>query len=263
MKSGKKEPVALGSNVVHPNVSRVDYEHNHGYSVRIQRKHKETSKLFSDAVYGGKLKAKRAAIQWREKMLKELGAVIWGRSRPQNPPGYSYIQRKPVTVTTTKGSHETMCWVGFLRIEGGKHLSTRWSVPKWGSRKAKANCEAWLARKKAELEARLGRKLPTLLTTPAKPQKPRPSKPATTPTQLGFEMCGGCGGVVRLKDGPGRIYWYRGRREVEIPGDFPTETCAGCGEIYMTDKEAEALEGRIEKTLAKKRRNRAGKRKAA
>lgn len=144
------------SNVVHPNVSRLDYESNHGYSVRIQRKGKETSRLFSDSVYGGKRKAKAAAIAWREKIVKRVGkAMKGGQSAPAKPPGYSTLKRRPVSLVTNGKRRKVMCWVGFLRIEDRKHLSTTWSIDKHGEEKALAGCKAWLVAKKAELAARL------------------------------------------------------------------------------------------------------------
>lgn len=54
-------------------ITRMDYENVKGYWVRIwldgKPKHK---KMFSDNKHGGKLKAEKKAIQWRNKKLHEL-----------------------------------------------------------------------------------------------------------------------------------------------------------------------------------------------
>lgn len=251
-------PAAKRSNVVHPNVSRVDYGSNHGYSVRLCRNGSETNKLFSDGVYGGKDKAKAAAIAWREAQARKLGPAmpLGHRGGDIKPPGYSYIKRKTAYVYKDDGTKVPFdAWVGFLRIENRKHLITKWSIDKWGPIKAKRKCKAWLAQRTAELQERLRRKS-------RKSRKSRKAKrsasaksasPVAVSKQLSVGVCGSCGGVVRMMKGPGRSYEFRGSK-VMIPQDFATETCVGCGEVYVTDREAEALEQRLESSL--KRRGR-------
>lgn len=150
-----KKPAAMGTNVVHPNVSRVDYGHNHGYFVRLQRKGKETNKLFSDSAYGSKRKARLAAIVWREETASKLGPLERGGG--VKPPGYSYIKRMLAFNYLGGARQEFKAWVGFLRIEHRGHLSTKWSIEKWGDKEARRRCEGWLLLKKTELAFRLAR----------------------------------------------------------------------------------------------------------
>lgn len=263
MKRRKKK---VGSKVVHPNVSRIDYPGLHGYTVRFARDGKEVSKYFSDTVYGVR-KGKLAAISWREETIKQIGEAVprGNHGVPAKPPGYSTIKRQLCPLNINGELRKVLCWVGFLRIEDRRHLSTKWSINKWGERKAKKGVEAWLVKKKAELAARLGKSggshsdAPTEVERSAPPPAPpelTPPAPKSRATQLEFQACTSCGGVVRLMKGPGRTYLYRGRR-VRIPEDFPTETCVGCGEIYMSDRETIALEERIVVKVPSKKRRRA------
>lgn len=59
----------------HKYIGRIDYKHTHAYQVRICYLSSETthSKLFSDGVYGGKRKALKAAIKWRDQIATDLG----------------------------------------------------------------------------------------------------------------------------------------------------------------------------------------------
>jgi hypothetical protein len=60
------------------NITRFDYGKTHGWWVRFQRTDERgakrlTSKMFSDAVHGGKQRALRAASAWREQTFTALG----------------------------------------------------------------------------------------------------------------------------------------------------------------------------------------------
>jgi len=56
-----------------PNVRRVDVGRTHGWQFFCSRAKKHVTKLFSDRAYGGKRKAKAAAVEYRDKYLAELG----------------------------------------------------------------------------------------------------------------------------------------------------------------------------------------------
>lgn len=144
----KKKTAAPGTNVVHPNVSRVDYPGTHGYTVRIQRDGKVTNKFFSDS--GHKREALAAAISWREATARGIPPM-----RRIQPPGYSYLKRGICFDYAGDFRYEYAAWVGFLRIEDRKHLVTKWSIDKWGDEEARRRCEDWLARRKADLASRL------------------------------------------------------------------------------------------------------------
>lgn len=53
-------------------ITRIDSHDTHGWFVRAYKAGKTTSKLFSDAVYGGKNKALKEAKDFREMLVKQL-----------------------------------------------------------------------------------------------------------------------------------------------------------------------------------------------
>jgi hypothetical protein len=61
----------------HPHISRIDRESNgtHCWKVLVRRKNRVSDRNFSDGIYGGKQKALRAAIAWRDELLLELERV--------------------------------------------------------------------------------------------------------------------------------------------------------------------------------------------
>lgn len=54
--------------------------------------------------------------------------------------------------------------------------------------------------------------------------------------------CVECGGAVRKVTGPGRHYDLDGRVRVDLPDDFATKDCDGCGERYMSLDDVRAIE---------------------
>lgn len=56
----------------HRGITRIDSHDTHGWFVRAYKAGKTTSKLFSDAVYGGKNKALKEAMDFRESLVKRL-----------------------------------------------------------------------------------------------------------------------------------------------------------------------------------------------
>src|SRR5262245_52059340 len=59
----------------HKNLTRIDHpaKRTHGYFVRIQWKGERRAKFFSDGVYGDRLAALDAALEWRNATEAELG----------------------------------------------------------------------------------------------------------------------------------------------------------------------------------------------
>lgn len=112
--------------------------------------------MFSDSVYGGQFQALRAALAWRMKIARKLRppqkmGVEFGEV---NPPGYHYVKRMPSHNYRNGLRQDYDSFVGFLRIENRKHLSTRWSIEKWGAAAAESHCREWLAEKLKELRLR-------------------------------------------------------------------------------------------------------------
>lgn len=125
--------------------------------MRFERSGIETLKFFSDGAYGGKRRARDAAIEWRDTTIKKLPPSMGGRGHQGEvkPPGYFYVKRMKVSARSGNRKFMYDAFVAFLRIEDRKHLSTRWSIDKWGKEVARSRCEAWVERKTQELEARL------------------------------------------------------------------------------------------------------------
>ncbi|MBX0328635.1 AP2 domain-containing protein [Oscillochloris sp. ZM17-4] len=107
------------------NVTRMDYPKAHGYFVRVTWKGVQRAKLFSDGVYGDRFAALAAALDWRDKMTKELGKPAPGQAL-----------RPDVGVNrVTKGSRDVFeaTW-----LVNGKQGRTSFSVRKHGIKKARA-----------------------------------------------------------------------------------------------------------------------------
>lgn len=226
------------SYVVHPNVSRIEYPGDQGYRVRFSQRDDQgvartKTKSFSDAVHG-KRQARVLAIAWREEYAESLK-----RERPSRaePPGYGYVKKMRVSNNSQGVRHHYLAYVGFLRIEERKHLSTRWSIEKWGAKIAKTRCERWLKKKTQELKVRLR-------AAKASASVGAGTRQSTLPPpliKLTKRACKECGGPIFRVTGPGRVFEYRPNVTGAIPSDFATNTCGKCGEHYLTANEYEDL----------------------
>ncbi len=107
------------------NITRMDYPKSQGYFVRVRWRGDARSKLFSDGVYGDRLSALAAAIEWRDRMNREMG-------KPKNgaPPAPNVgIHRR------MRDGHEVYeaTW-----SVNGKRGRTTYSIKKHGLKEAKA-----------------------------------------------------------------------------------------------------------------------------
>jgi hypothetical protein len=69
-------------------ITRMDYPDQHliGWNVRVYFRGVTHRKMFADKNYGGKIKAYRAAVEYRDKLEKRLGKIRSERTiRPQEP----------------------------------------------------------------------------------------------------------------------------------------------------------------------------------
>ncbi|MEY4545375.1 MAG: hypothetical protein RL685_1570 [Pseudomonadota bacterium] len=136
------------------NISRLDYERTHAWWVRFQRgsgtERRVVSKMFSDALHGGKRKALLAAQLWRDRMAPKVPRSQ-RRSELTVPPGYGYVKRRELL----RRSSRQACYVAWLRVEDGCAKSTSRSVRVYGERGAKADAELWLLGEQRALRARL------------------------------------------------------------------------------------------------------------
>lgn len=54
--------------------------------------------------------------------------------------------------------------------------------------------------------------------------------------------CSECGSEIRLVTGPGRTRELTRGVPLQIPSDFPTPVCSGCGEEYMIPEVSDPLD---------------------
>lgn len=242
MLGAKRANKAGRSYVVHPNVSRFEYPGEYGYRVRFSRLDDDgvpstVTKSFSDAVYGRRARA--LAIEWRENYAKNLAP----RESRAQPPGYWYIKKMRVSNNSQGELHHYLAYVGFLRIEDRRHLSTRWSIDKWGERIAKRRCQEWVEKKTSELKLRLRAAKSNARKLEEEPPPKSTTRVILKPPLIKMtqQACGECGGPIATVTGPGRRFEYKPHVKGAIPSDFPTNTCATCGEHYLTSAEYEAL----------------------
>jgi len=138
----------------------MDYKRSHGWWVRFECRAYPVSKFFSDFSYGGKLKARRAAIEYRDWILTKIPP----RVRKPVPPGPGYIKRETRSYYNAAGDLVTYeSWMSWIRVAPKKAASTNVSIDKWGTRKAQKWVLDWLTRKRLEQKrnfARVGVILP-------------------------------------------------------------------------------------------------------
>jgi hypothetical protein len=135
------------------NITRLDYDRTHGWWVRLYRTDAAgdkncMSQMFSDGVHGGKRKALRRAIAWRDEMLALLPAPKKD-SGSARPPGYGYVRRAEIK----RRVGYSLVYRAWMRGEGGRAAQTTYSVAVWGDDGAKLRAQRWLVRKRRELRA--------------------------------------------------------------------------------------------------------------
>lgn len=117
-------------------ICRIDTRATLGWWVRLQPQ--RVSKLFSDCIYGGKRKAKRAAIQFRDKMVEKVGhhkkVSIRDKRCTTGVVGVSYHCYK--RWSTYKGYLYGPYWIEEFKVKytdrRGMHRSKSFSIKKHG-----------------------------------------------------------------------------------------------------------------------------------
>ena len=127
------------------NITRFQYGNTRGWWVRFQRSTESgtkrvISKMFSDTVHGGKVKALKAAIAWRDRTV----ATIPPPRRSRAILGSGYVKR----VELARRLGASPMYLAWIRMPNGRAASTTFSINKWGAREAKRRCELYLARKR-------------------------------------------------------------------------------------------------------------------
>jgi hypothetical protein len=131
------------------NITRFDYGRTHGWWVRFQRNtasgNRVVSKMFSDSVHGGKAKARRAAIAWRDRTARAIQPARPSRTEL----GAGYVKR----AERARRVGSWPVYIAWIRMPDGRAASTSFSIARWGAREAKRRCELYLARKRREAAA--------------------------------------------------------------------------------------------------------------
>lgn len=123
-------------------IHRIDYGKTHSWHVMIRRRNRLITRHFTDGVHGGKCAAFKAAIAFRDAVLKEHHNNeyrVWLRlKRPTNTSGTTgvgrYTTRKVQGGRVVERAHWRAFWTDQL---GGKH-SRAFLVSKYGEDRARA-----------------------------------------------------------------------------------------------------------------------------
>lgn len=129
--------------IKHPNIKRIDTDinHTHAWLVQVQRQGEIFIKMFSDNPYGGKRKALKAAIEFRNSTLAKAsgyGYHIRRRTklRRNNTSGISGVGRYE-NVASPKTKRISIFWVAFWNDEHGVRRQRKFLVSQHGERKAR------------------------------------------------------------------------------------------------------------------------------
>ena len=115
-------------------ITRLDYQKTHGWWVRIRRKSNPCSKLFSDGVYGGRDKAQKVAMAWRD---EQLSSAPKQTSRTSESSSKTIKTGVPgLCVSFVGGAQSNLAHLQVSVQRHGKRTSTRYSISKWGLRAA-------------------------------------------------------------------------------------------------------------------------------
>ena len=127
----------------HRNISRRDRKanHTHAWLVRLQRCSDIVHRMFSDSVHGGKRKALKAALEYRDTHLLQCSPIehqIWIRTRLRKNnssgiPGVGRYERPAKQRTGGRQGYWLASWVN----ENGASRKRKFAVSLYGERQAK------------------------------------------------------------------------------------------------------------------------------
>ena len=125
-------------------ILRVDNDKTHTYcwKIKIRRRDRVIYKYFTDALYGGKAKALKAAKAYRDALMKKISGAdyaMWRRTkmRPNNTSGVVGVGRYIKSEKTGRSLLEYPLWEAYWVDADGKRRSKRFLVHQFGERKAK------------------------------------------------------------------------------------------------------------------------------
>jgi hypothetical protein len=125
------------------NIIRVDHEasHTHAWRVTLQRHNDIAVRTFSDSIYGGKRKALKVAVEYREELLRRYSPyahAIWVRTRLRrnNTSGIPGVGRYEERANAKTG-YTREFWLASWVNEHGVSRKRRFMVSHYGERHAK------------------------------------------------------------------------------------------------------------------------------
>ena len=125
------------------NITRIDHEASRTYAWRVtlQRHNKIVTKPFSDAIYGGRRKALKAALEYRDALLLQHSAFdhqVWVRTRlrKNNTSGIPGVARYEV-VANHNTKRRVAFWLASWVNEDGASRKRKFHVSLYGERQAK------------------------------------------------------------------------------------------------------------------------------
>lgn len=128
-------------------ITRYDYTLTHGWVVRVKYKGElKCNKLFSDSIYGGKLKAKKAAVKFEKEFADRYDRdnidgrtckekFYFSRSQANNKHSNRAGVFKIVKPSTSKGK-KLYYWIASIYVEQYKPIIKGFSVQKHGNKGA-------------------------------------------------------------------------------------------------------------------------------
>lgn len=143
-------------------ITRLDYSKTHAWWVRFQRgpsaERTTVSKMFSDGKWGGKNKALRAALSWRdahEPLHPPLPHGNRGSGRKPQPAGYcSVIAYDRTQPRAGRRVSVTPVLLAKFKTKQGRFATLQLSVEKWGEATARRKIALWLREHRRKLKAK-------------------------------------------------------------------------------------------------------------
>lgn len=138
MKAPKTTPSTPSSKI--KGLSRIEYGSSKGWLVRAYRNNATYSKLFSDTVYGGKIKAKKAAMAYKKELYSKVRTIEKTRSsrrivhnNARNKSGILGVCRtKKRSASGNVHEYYSVSW----RPSPNTQKCTTFSITKYGEKKA-------------------------------------------------------------------------------------------------------------------------------
>jgi hypothetical protein len=125
------------------NIRRIDSPKSHGYQVHIERNGQVITKHFSDSHYPSPAKARKAAMEYRDRLLAELPppqAQQGFRTRAHSNTGEVGIS---LTYMARKSGEKKPYITASVSPEPGKMVGRKFSVEQYGYEGAIAEAKAW------------------------------------------------------------------------------------------------------------------------